>query len=171
MHTPINRNNLFYSEDDFNLEVDIMEDYMEEDSNQTIVLYEVDRVKTNVNYVYKETKNSDSIRFKPPKELPCLYNINEPEMKSYDSKTSNAVYMLSGKLDVYILEKTLKKNNCDIKRGDYIGIQIKEDTMNYFMVTSDGKINQSNKMAVGAYGYPWRHVECAPTTVAEFNAK
>lgn len=171
MHTPINRNNLFYSEDDFVLETNILENYMEEDTNQTIILYEVDRGRTNVNDVYKETKTNDRIIFKPPKELPCLYNIKPSEIKSFDNKTNNAIYMLSGNLEIYILKQTLIKYNCDIKRGDYIGVQINENTMNYFTVVNDGKINQSNDMAVGAYGYPWLHIECAPSTVAEFDAK
>ena len=171
MHAPINRNKLFYSEDDFQFEVDMLEDYMEEDTNQTIVLYEVDRVKTNINDTYKETKNNNNIRFKPPKELPCLYEIKEAQTRSFDSKSSNAVYMISGNLEIYILKKTLKKYKCDIKRGDYVGVQINDDNMNYFVVVSDGKINQSNNMLVGGYGYPWLHIECAPSTRAEFNGK
>lgn len=171
MRSPINRNKIFYSEDDFTLETEILENYMEEDTNQTIILYEVDRSRTNMNDTYKETVTNDGIRFKPPKELPCLYEIKDSENRSFDSKTSNAVYMLSGKMNVYILEKTLERYGCDIKRGDYVGVQVSETKMSYFVVTSDGRINQSNSLAVGAYGYPWRHVECAPSTISEFSAK
>ena len=116
MNVPINRNNLFYSEEDFLMETEILSDYLEEDTNQTIVLYEVDRVKTNMNNVYQETVDKKNIRFKPPKELPCLYDIKEAQTKSYDGKTSNAVYMLSGNVTIYILKQTLKTYKCDIKR-------------------------------------------------------
>ena len=66
---PVNRNNLFYSEEDFDFETDIALDYMEEDTNQTVVLYRVDRKNTQVNTIYKSA--NDGIRFLPPVELPC----------------------------------------------------------------------------------------------------
>ena len=39
---PISRNNLFYSESDFQYEMEIGKNYLEQDMNQTIILYEVD---------------------------------------------------------------------------------------------------------------------------------
>lgn len=171
MGNNVNRNSLFYSEQDYQFETDILSNYLEEDTNQTIVLYEVDRRQTNINDIYKETPDRNSIRFKPPKELPCLYEIKEAETKSYDTKTSNAVYMISGGATIYILTSTLKKYKCDIKRGDYIAIQANTDSMYYFTVVSDGKVNNSNNMMVGAYKSPWRIITCAPVTRDEFTAK
>ena len=43
---PVGRNNLFYSDEDFDFETDILIGYMEEDLNQTVVLYSVDRNNT-----------------------------------------------------------------------------------------------------------------------------
>lgn len=169
MNTPINRNNLFYSEEDYQMEVEILSDYIEEDVNQTIVLYEVDRTKTNVNDIYKETVDKNNIKFKPPKELPCLYEIRDAQTKSYDGKTSNAVYMLSGNVTVYMLKQTLQKYKCDIKRGDYIGILNDVNEMYYFTVINDGKINNANRLMVGAYKSPWLVIECAPVTKDEFD--
>ena len=54
--TPITRNNMFYSEEDFEYETNLLMEYIEEDLNQTVVVYEVDRQKTNVSAVYKEAK-------------------------------------------------------------------------------------------------------------------
>lgn len=168
-NTPINRNNLFYSEEDYQMEVDMLSDYMEEDTNQSVVLYEVDRVKTNVSDIYQETMSNANIRFKPPREIPCLYEIKDAQTKSYDSKTSGAVYMQSGNMTVYVLNVTLKKYKCDIKRGDYIGVLNSENEMYYFTVINDGKINNANNLVVGAYKSPWRVVECAPLSKDEFN--
>lgn len=170
MDTPIERNKLFYSEDDYKFELEMVSDYLEEDTNQTIILYEVDRTRTNIDSVYKETRDNKSIRFKPPKELPCIYSVTNPQTKSFDNKTGSAVYMVSGNMDVYILESTLQKFKCDIKKGDYIGVQIDATRMHYFTVATDGKVNISNDMLVGAYGYPWRHIVCIPSTISEFNA-
>ena len=58
LSTPLTVGNKFYSEDDFQYETDLMMEYLEGDLNQTIVLYAVDRIKTNLNTVYKETRNN-----------------------------------------------------------------------------------------------------------------
>ena len=52
LSTPLTVGNKFYSEDDFQYETDLMMEYLEGDLNQTIVLYAVDRIKTNLNTVY-----------------------------------------------------------------------------------------------------------------------
>ena len=78
--TPITRNNMFYSEEDFEYETNLLMEYIEEDLNQTVVVYEVDRQKTNVSAVYKEAKDGQ-IRFKAPKEIPCMYEIKDSEIK------------------------------------------------------------------------------------------
>ena len=82
------KNNLFYSEEDFFYETDLVERYIEEDLNQSVVLYEVDRSKTNVNAIYKEATKGN-IRYKAPKEIPCMYEIKDSETKSFDNKSSN----------------------------------------------------------------------------------
>lgn len=107
--TPINRNNLFYSEEDYDFETDIVMDYMEEDTNQTVVVYEVDRDKTTVNATYKEINGT--VRYKAPKEIPCLFEIKDSEIKSYDSKSSNGVYAIGGALTVYVMPKFWKSTN------------------------------------------------------------
>ena len=81
--TPITRNNMFYSEEDFEYETNLLMEYIEEDLNQTVVVYEVDRQKTNVSAVYKEAKDGQ-IRFKVPKEIPCMYELKEANTKVYD---------------------------------------------------------------------------------------
>lgn len=168
-YTPINRNNLFYSEEDFDFETDIMVDYMEEDTNQTIVLYRVDRSRTNVNAI---TQNAvDGISFEPPVEIPCLYEIEDSELKTYDKKTSNGVYALSGNITVYMMPKMLEKYDTDIMRGDYIGVQIDTDRMVYFSVTDDGKVNTSNRYHVGAYKTAWRVIKGSPVSDYEFKGE
>ena len=61
------KTNMFYSEDDFIFETEMVEGYIEEDLNQSVVLYEVDRRKTNVNAIYKEA-TSGNIRYKTQKK-------------------------------------------------------------------------------------------------------
>lgn len=166
--TPINRNNMFYSQGDFDLESDLLECYLEEDLNQTVVVYEVDRKRTNVNNIYKEAKK-DTIRFKPPKEIPCMFEIEDPQLNTFDSQSNTGTYQISGNLKLYIMVKTLEKYKCDIKRGDYVAIQIDTDRMSYFTVTDDGKVNNSNKNVLGAYKVAYRTILCAASQ--EFSGK
>ena len=59
--TPIKRNHKFFGRDEYNLEMEFAQEYMEQDANQTIVLYQVDYEKTKVNSVYNEAEK-DKIR-------------------------------------------------------------------------------------------------------------
>lgn len=168
-YTPVTRNNLFYNDKEFRLEEDLICDYIEEDMNQTVVVYEVDRVRTNNDAIYKDSK--DEIRFKTPKELPCLYQIEDSQLKAYDNSSNNAVYALSGNLTCYIPVAMFTKYDCDIKRGDYLGVYIEEGRMSYFVVTDDGKVNVSNTAFLGAMRPVGRTVKAAPVPDTEFNGK
>ena len=165
--TPITRNDKFFSQEDYEYECGLIEEFIEEDLNQAIIVYEIDRNKTNVNSVYKES--TQPVRYKLPKELPCMFEIKESQTKSYDGTTNNGVYSISGNLIAYIPVFMFEKYNCDIKRGDYIGVQIDTERMAYFVVTNDGKINTANTHYVGAYKTTWRTIEATPTV--EFDGK
>lgn len=167
--TPISRNNLFYSEDEFQLEMDILEGYLEEDTNQTIVVYQVDRISTQVDSIYDEAHNQ--ISYLPPVEVPCLYEIMDTRLDSYDKKTNRGVYALQGTLKAYVNLKAFDKYDFDIKRGDYIGVMIEEGRMYYWVVTNDGKVNTANQMVVGAYKTGFRIIEAAPVANDEFNGQ
>ena len=166
---PIKRNNKFFSGEDMRLELEFAKEYLEQDANQTIILYQVDLEKTKVNDTYVEAKK-DAIRFKQPIELPVVYEIEDSEMKAYGLNNQKATYAKIGKLTFSVLISTLEEYDCDIKRGDYIGVQI--DTMHteYFTVTDDGRVmSTSNKYTMyGTMPYA-RKIECAPIDLGEFN--
>lgn len=166
--TPITRNNMFYSQEDFDLEMDIALGYMEEDTNQTIVVYQVDRVSTQTNDIYKEANTT--VHFQTPVEVPCLYEIEDTQMKAYDNKTQNGAYALQGNMKAYISLNAFKKYDFDIKRGDYIGVMIEEGRMYYWVVTNDGKLNTANRMVVGAYKTGYRVIEATAVSDDEFKA-
>ena len=98
---PINRNNLFYSEEDFAFEREIGKNYIEQDMNQTVVLYQVDLTKTNNDALYGET-NANQVVYKAPVEIHCVYTIDEPELKSYDKTKNLGTYMKTGKLNLEV---------------------------------------------------------------------
>ena len=166
---PIKRNSKFFSKEDFELEMYFATEYMEQDANQTVILYQVDLENTKVNDVYKEA-DKESIRFKTPIELPCVYEILDAEMKPYDNKLVKGVYAKPGKLTFSVLNTTLEEYNCDIKRGDYIGVVIDETTKIYFSVTNDGKVQSfANKNTIYGVKPYYRTIIASPIDYNEFN--
>ena len=165
---PINRNQMFFSKSDFNLEMEIAREYIEHDMNQTVVLFEIDLTKTNVDDIYHEA-NKKNIRFKPPVELSVRYEISDSEMRSYDKTTNKGMYAKPGVLTFTVLNDTLEEVGRDIKRGDYIGVQITPEEMIYFTVFDDGKIasyaNSNTLYGIKPY---FRSVKCNYVDPAEF---
>ena len=166
---PIKRNTKFFSGEDFDLELDFAKEYIEQDANQTVILYRVDLEKTKVNDIYKEA-SKDAIRFLPPIELPVVYEVGDSEVKAYGTKVQKGLYAQTGKLSFTVLISTLEEYGCDISRGDYIGVQIDSTHREYFTVTDDGRVaSTSNKFSLyGTKPYA-RKIECASVDLGEFN--
>ena len=159
---------MFFSKADFDLEIELARDYMENDMNQTIVLFEVDLSKTNINDIYHEA-NKKNIRFKPPVELTVRYEINQSEMRSYDKTTNKGLYSKPGILDFTILNTTLEEVDRDIKRGDYIGVQVTPDEMIYFTVFDDGKVaSYANTNTLYGVKPFYRQIKCNYVDPSEF---
>lgn len=165
---PINRNKMFFSKSDFDLEVELVRDYMEMDMNQSIILFEVDLSKTNTNDIYHEATKKN-IRFKAPIELTVRYEINQSELRSYEKTNNKGVYSKPGILEFTILNTTLEEVNRDIKRGDYIGVQITPDEMIYFTVFDDGKVaSYANSNTLYGVKPFYRQVKCNYVDPSEF---
>ena len=165
---PIKRNNLFFSESDFNFEVELAKDYLETEMNQKIVLFEVELSKTNVNDIYHEASKKN-IRFKPPVELLVRYEIMQSEMRSYEKNNNKGVYSKPGNLEFTILNTTLEEVKRDIKRGDYIGVQITPDEMLYFTVYDDGKVaSYTNTNTLYGVKPFYRQIKCNYVDPSEF---
>jgi hypothetical protein len=165
---PINRNKKFFSENDFNLEIEIAKEYLEQDMNQTVVLFEVDLSKTNTNDIYHEATKKN-IRFKTPVELTVRYEISQSEIRSYDKQNNKGVYSKPGVLSFTVLNTILEEVNRDIKRGDYVGVQITPEEMIYFCVFDDGKVaNYSNANTMYGIKPFYREIKCNYIDPSEF---
>lgn len=165
---PIKRNQMFFSKEDFNLEMEIAREYMEHDMNQTVVLFEVDLSKTNTDDIYHEA-NKKNIRFKSPVELTVRYEISDSEMRSYDRNSNKGLYAKPGILTFTVLNETLEEVDRDIKRGDYIGVQITPEEIIYFTVFDDGKVaSYANSNTLYGIKPFYRNVKCNYVDPAEF---
>ena len=157
---PINRNKLFFSEDEYNLQINIGMEYINEIVNQTVVLYEVDLSKTKKDQIYYEPDFNDK-NFKTPVEINVLYQLDKPELKTYNQSNLKGYYVNVGKLRFTVYERELENNECDIKRGDYIGLQVTPERMEYFIVTDDGRVNYDNAHTLYGTKPYYRTVECS----------
>lgn len=164
----IDRNQMFYSDSDFNFEQEIGMDYISQDINQTVLLFQVDRGKTKTNF-YGETVDEGDVSYNEPVELNVLYRLDKAQNKSYDKGQNLARYLQTGNLEFRVYEKTLTDNNVDIKYGDYIGLQVNPDYMIYFVVNNDGKVNYDNMHTMYGTRAFYRTVSCVPVDKSEFN--
>ena len=74
---PIERLNKFFSEEDFDLEIDFGREWLESDINIKVILYRVDRTESTIDDVYGEAGKGE-IRFKPPVEIPVSFKMDTP---------------------------------------------------------------------------------------------
>jgi hypothetical protein len=132
---PINRNSLFYDAESFAFEREVGKNYIEQDMGQTVVLYQVDASKTQTDAVYGET-DPDDVEYKTPIEIPCVYKIEEPELKSYDKEKQLGTYMKPGKITIGVYQETLDELNVEAKKGDYIGVQVTPEHMELYVLNA-----------------------------------
>jgi hypothetical protein len=164
---PIERLNKFFSQDDFNLEIEFGREWLEGDINIKVILFQVDRVETTEDDIYGETiKNG--IRFKPPVEIPVSFNLAAPTNKNYNSEGSLR-YLESGNITLGVYQDTLNELEVDINYGDYIGYNENEHEIKYYTVTNNGKLFSDNAHTIGGYKGFYRTITCTPTDLDEFN--
>jgi hypothetical protein len=163
---PINRSNKFFSGDDFDLEIDFGREWLEGDINIKIILFQVDRVKTDGDF-YGEARKGE-IHFLPPVEISVNFKMDEPQNKSYNPDGSLR-YKEHGNITFGVYEKHLKELGVDISYGDYIGYQETETKIKYYTISNDGKIFSDNKHTINGYKGFYRTVTCVPASEDEFN--
>jgi len=162
---PINRNNKFFSEEDFQLEQDFGMEYMS-DINQTVILFRVDKQRSLNDDLYGEAKK-DEIKFFPPVEIQGVVEIEDPENGSYNNNGSSRL-LESGNLNLSVYQKHLDEMDVDINYGDYLGYAINETTVRYFSVSNDGKVNYNNANMIGGYKSAYRVISAVIVDDNEF---
>jgi hypothetical protein len=162
---PITRLSKFFGQEDFDLQIQIGQEYLHGDLNMKLVLYRVDRQKTDKDDVYGEV-GIDEIKYFPPVEINALVKIEEPKNNSY--KSGLLRFNEPGNLTLSIYIKHLEELNVDIKYGDFIGYPETENKMRYYTVTNDGKVTSDNKHNLFGYKPYYRTITCAIAQEQEF---
>jgi len=167
--TPITRINKFFSSEDFDLEISMGREAIEGDGNFTIILYKVDREKTQYDELYGEAE-SGGIRYFPPIELKVIPIMNEPENKVYNKNEGSVRYLQDGTFTFGIYDSQLDDLKTSISYGDYIGYPVSENQVRFFSVVNDGDKNFDNKHTIMGYKGAFRTIICAPVDNDEFNS-
>jgi hypothetical protein len=162
---PITRLNKFFAEQDFNLELAMGEEWLLGDMNFTLVLYRVDRQKTNSDDVYGEAL-SDSIQYLPPVEFKGYVKVEAPT--NADMGSSKIYQTEPGNLIVSVYQKSLNELDIDINLGDYLGYYETETRVRYYSVVDDGRVVSDNKHTYGGYKPYYRTIIAAPANENEF---
>jgi hypothetical protein len=145
---PITRLSKFFGQDDFDLQVRMGQEYLQGDLNMKIVLYRVDRQKTDIDDVYLEA-GTDQIKYFPPVEFRGLVKIDPPKNETY--KDGLIRYLEPGNIIISTYQKQLDELKIDIRYGDYLGYAESETKMRYYVVVNDGKVVSDNKHNMFGY--------------------
>jgi hypothetical protein len=163
---PITRLNKFFSEEDFNLEMDMGMEWQLGDMNFTVVLYRVDKQRTNNDDVYGEAI-SDGIQFLAPVEVRGLVKIDAP---SNSDMGASKIYQLEpGNMTFSVYQSHLNQLAVEISLGDYLAYYETEDRVRYYSVVNDGRVTSDMKHTYGGYKKYYRTIIATPVTNDEFN--
>jgi hypothetical protein len=162
---PITRLSKFFSNEDFDLNVQIGQEYLHGDLNMKLVLYRVDTESTDTDEVYAEV-GKDQIKYFPPIEFNALVKVEAPKNQSY--KNGLVRYLEPGNLVLSVYIKHLKDLGIDIKYGDFIAYPETEDKVRYYTVSNDGKVTSDNRHNMFGFKPHYRTITCVPAQESEF---
>ena len=162
---PITRLGKFFGGEDYSLEIDMGQEWLEGDMNFTVVLYRIDRYKTKTDDVYGEVLE-DGIQFMAPIELKGLVQVMAPTSKFIG--TSRVEQKEPGNMKFSIYQKTLNDMDVEIFLGDYIGYYESEDRVRYYVVSDDGYVKSDNKHTYGGYKPFYRTIIATYVSENEF---
>ncbi len=154
---PAGREGDFFKMKDFNFEIKVGKEYMEQDIPSTVKLYQIDISKTDQDDIYGETHANEKVTL-PPVELRVKLNVEDSETVFLgDSGISKEV---AGDLTFTIYNDELDDKNVDIRLGDFIGMVDTNGKMRYYEVIKRNKINIANKRSLGGLMSFYREIKC-----------
>jgi hypothetical protein len=162
---PINRLEKFFGQQDFDLDVQMGQEWLEGDLSFTLVLYKVDRSRTDQDDVYGEALE-DQIQFHPPIEFKGYVSIEQPQNEDYGNSKISQIE--PGNLTVSVYQDSLEALGTDIDFGDYIAYYENETRVRYYTVVNDGRVVSDNKHTYGGYKPFYRTIIASPVSENEF---
>jgi hypothetical protein len=165
-NVPITRLGKFFGAEDLTLDVGMGREWLEGDMNFTLILYKIDKQRTDIDDVYGEAL-SNGIKFYPPVEFKGYVQVSAPENKNVGTSKINQYE--PGAIRISVYQAHLDELGIDIEYGDYIGYYEKENRVRYYSVTNDGEVVSDNKHTYGGVKPFYRTINAAPVGPNEFN--
>jgi len=170
---PNNRLSFLYDEQDLALDMEIAEEYVNNEMNFSVVLLRIDHQKSDTDDLYGESSPNDINYFEPIELSVARLKIEESQNKSYNPN-STIRYQQYGNLGFDILLTELKRKQVDVSYGDIVGYSDKENNFKFWVVQNDGKITADNKHTrFGMKGY-YRTIGCVtldPNLFGDFSKR
>lgn len=165
-----NRIDKFFSENEYDLEVQMALEYLT-DTNQKIFLYPVDNSQSNLDDLYHETYKNETV-LKDPIELNGLIELLEPKNQAYNDDNTLRINEM-GNLLVHVLVAELKMLQCKPKFGDYM-VYMVDDGINepfplVFQIANDGNRYFENVRSWGGFKSHFRTFVCTPVDKNELS--
>ena len=161
-NVPITRLGKFFWDRDFELEVEMGQEWLIGDMNYTCVLY---RNKIKTDDVYGEV-TEDGVKFLPPIEFNAQITVAAPENKFIG--TTRMDQFEPGNITISVYLKTLENLNIDVDFGDYIGYYDSENFVRYYTVINDGRVISDTKHTYKGFKPFYRTIIAAPVGPNEF---
>jgi hypothetical protein len=162
---PITRLGKFFGGEDYSLDINMGQEWLEGDMNFTVILYRVDRYKTKSDDVYGEALQ-DGIQFLTPIELKGYVQIMAPTNQKIGQ--SKVELEEPGNMKFSIYQNYLDRLQVDIAFGDYLGYYETEKRVRYYSVADDGRVVTDNKHTYGGYKPFYRTITATPVNENEF---
>jgi hypothetical protein len=162
---PITRLGKFFGGEDYSLDINMGQEWLEGDMNFTVILYRVDRYKTKSDDVYGEALQ-DGIQFLTPIELKGYVQIMAPTNQKIGQ--SKVELEEPGNMKFSIYQNYLDRLQVDIAFGDYLGYYETEKRVRYYSVADDGRVVTDNKHTYGGYKPFYRSITATPVNENEF---
>lgn len=166
MEKNIKKISKFFSDDDFNFNLKIGQEYFNNDVNMTLYLYRVDSSSTDNDDIYGEVGENE-IRYLPKIEINCLVSVQSPRNSTY--KNGVLRYLEPGNLTFYVYINHLEDLGIDINYGDYIGYPESDNKIRYYSVSDNGAVISDNKHNMFGFKPYYRTINCVPAQENEFN--
>jgi hypothetical protein len=162
---PITRLGKFFGAEDYSLDIDMGQEWLQGDMNFTVILYRIDRYKTKTDDVYGEAPE-DGIQFLSPVEVKGLVKIMAPTNQKIGQ--SKVELEEPGNMMFSVYQKYLDELQIDIAFGDYLGYYETESRVRYYVVADDGRVVSDNKHTYGGYKPFYRTITATPVNQNEF---
>jgi hypothetical protein len=163
---PITRLGKFFGGEDYSLDIDMGQEWLEGDMNFTVVLYRIDRYKTKTDDVYGEALEQ-GIQFLAPVEIKGYVQIVAPTNQRVGQ--SKVELDEPGNMRFSVYQRYLDDLQVDIAFGDYLGYYETESKVRYYVVADDGRVVSDNKHTYGGYKPFYRTITATPVSQNEFN--